>query len=294
MCTNQNLSNRVATNHPAFNVLTVLIFSVLLLVQHAIGEITMLNANYKVEPFAQYQLTASLGITRYITTDSSGGVYISHDKLVHVTSDGSVSVLPSSFNNPQGITWGGGTSYDNFLYVTEAGTGSIKKVDSAGNVTTFRSLPEDPLAVVIDRYGNFGNKLYAGTWNSTILYSITESGGLSEFVDISALTDGNPCEITFDPTGRYNGYMYMTLWDVHNPNYQGILSIDPARQCNTIHDNRYSRRHPHCIRYHGRVGFWRRPLCQWRSPNSQVVTGGKHCGRFVEFKPCYSGFRIWF
>ena len=230
MCKNKNLSIRVAGNHYSFKVIAVLTFAAILFVQQALCDLTMLDTNYTVEAFAEYQQESVGGLVRYMTADNTGKVYVGHGAAtssIVVASKDNVSVLAAGFNNIQGVEWAGGTSYGDNVYAAEVGTSSIVKVDASGSASTFRTLPEEPLVVALDKTGNYGNQLYAATRNSSRIYSIGESGSLSEFLNISTLTDGFPLDLAFDTTGRYNGYMYLSLMEVNNENYQGVLSIDP-------------------------------------------------------------------
>jgi len=231
MSKKKTISMYTAGNRSRIN--AVVLLASVLLVQHAWCEITLLDANYKVESFAEYQQTSSIGLARHMTADGEGKVYVSHGNAgglassIMVASQNNVSKLISGTNNFQGITWTGGTSYGDNLFIAETAANEIKKSNALGNVSTFRNLAEQPLVVEVDRTGNYNNQLYAGTRYSTILYSISESGSLSEFVNLSTLTDGSPLDMAFDTTGRYNGYMYLSLAEINNTNYQGVLSIDP-------------------------------------------------------------------
>ena len=230
MCKNRNHSNQGSGSYNYFSVIALTVCAAILLPGHAAGAITMLNTNYTVEAFAEYQQEAFGGLVRHMTTGDAGTVYIGHGAIpssIVAATDDNVSILATGFNNIQGVEWTGGTSYGDNVYAAEVGTSSIVKVDTSGNASTFRPLPEQPLVVALDKTGNYGNQLYAATRNSSRIYSIGESGSLSEFLNISTLTDGFPLDLAFDTTGRYNGYMYLSLMEVNNENYQGVLSIDP-------------------------------------------------------------------
>lgn len=206
----------------------VCIITAAFLAPPAQAELTILNGSYQVQTYAQYQQTSAGGRAKYIEVDNSGNTYVTHDasNLMQIAANGDVSVLASAFHNLQGVEYTGGTSYGNFVYSAEVNTESIKKVSASGDVTTFASLPDQPLVLALDRTGNYGSQLYAATRYSTKIYSINESGSVSLFTNLSGITDGFPLDIAIDPTGRYNGSMYLSLTEVTNTNYQGILSVD--------------------------------------------------------------------
>lgn len=193
----------------------------------AFGEITLLDNRYKVETVAVYNQGLYKGRVKYIAADAEGRVYLTHDDSeMLVAENGVVSVLSTGFKNLQGVTWGGGTSFGNYAYAAEVNTRKIRKIDNQTNASTLVTLPQQPLLVAIDRTGNYGNQMYAATRNSTKIYSISNGGTFSEFVDLSALTGGWPFDMAFDTTGRFGGKLYISLSEVTNQNYWGILSVD--------------------------------------------------------------------
>lgn len=226
----ERFSRQGSANHRVLQSAAVFMMAAIGMLAPARAELTILNGNYQVETYAQYQQQTVGGLVRYMTADSQGNVYIGHGaspSSVVVASEGSTSVLATGFGNLQGVEWTGGSSYGDFVYIANTYGQNIKKVDTSGNVSTFATLPYEPLVLALDGSGNYGNKLYAATRNSTRIYSINASGGVSQFANLGSLTDGFPLDIAIDPTGRYNGSMYVCLANVTNTNYQGILAIDP-------------------------------------------------------------------
>jgi len=206
----------------------LLLMGVIIMVQPVRGDLTIQSGNYQIETYAVYQQTSSGGRAKFITSDNAGNIYVTHDEAnLMIASNGSASVLASGFNNLQGIEWTGGTLYGDFLYAAEVDTHRIKQIDISGNVSTFASLSQQPIAIAHDSTGNYDNELFVATRSSSKIYGIDEFGSESEFLNIGALTDGSPLDLAFDSTGSYNGYMYMSLSEISNTNYQGILAVDP-------------------------------------------------------------------
>lgn len=192
----------------------VCIITAAFLTPPAQADLTILNGNYQVQTYAQYQQQTVGGLVRYITTDNQGNVLVGHGdwpSSVVIASEGNASILTGGLSNVQGLEWTGGSSYGDFVYVANTGSSNIKKVDLSGNVTTFAALPDQPLVLALDTTGNYDNKLFTAAWRSTNIYRINESGSVSLFTNLSGITDGFPLDIAIDPTGRYNGSMYLSL-----------------------------------------------------------------------------------
>jgi len=192
-----------------------------------LSELTVLDPGFQVEEYATYQFIN--GRPKFIEMDSSDNLYVTHDggNLVRITTDTNNSILASGFQNLQGIDWGGGTSYGDFLYTAEVVTKRVNKIDVNGNDSTFTTLPDDPLSVEIDRQGNYNNQMYVGTRFSSRIYSVDNTGQSSVFKDFTSVSNNGSIDISFDPTGSFQGNMYVTLNQVSDVNFQGVLSVDP-------------------------------------------------------------------
>ncbi len=84
--------------------------------------IVVVEPGYTVQVYATYSQSRS---TRGLAFDGSGNLYATHDQagsIWKITSDGTASEFVIGLGYPIGITWGGGTSFGDYLYVLDSDT----------------------------------------------------------------------------------------------------------------------------------------------------------------------------
>lgn len=196
---------------------------------------TVLTPGYTVQNYTQYGSSTSC---YRMVFDDSGNLYINHHadgKIMKIDSNQQVSTLATGLSNIYDITWGGGTSYGNYIYGTNivgTSTGEIWKVGLNGSVSalTHMSPPaHGPAGIAIDRTGNYGGYLYTGTASQDHLFSISTNGTVSLFTNWPGSTDnGGVWGIGFDTTGKYNNQMYaVTSYQQTNANLSGLFAVNP-------------------------------------------------------------------
>jgi sugar lactone lactonase YvrE len=152
---------------------------------------------------AQFSTPTSLAV------DGSGNIYVvdqTDDTIRKVTSGGVVTTIAGSvvtagatngsgsvarFNSPYGIAIDGSGN----LYVADTGNGTIRKIDTSGNVTTLAGSPKvsgyadgtgaaaefrSPLGVAADSSGN----VYVSDTNNNVIRKITPAGVVTTFAGL--------------------------------------------------------------------------------------------------------------
>ena len=136
------------------------------------------------------------------TTLSPVGLYVANSgagTVSRVSTNGSVSVFASGFNEPEGLAF---DSLGN-LYVANYGNGVVSKVTSAGTTTTYASGLRGPQSLAFDTAGN----LYVSNYQSNTVSRIATNGVVSTF----ASGFNGPDALVFDSAGNlyaanvYNG-----------------------------------------------------------------------------------------
>lgn len=195
----------------------------------------MLTDGYFIEDYAQYSSTS---LSMHMVFDNSGNLYINHHNkglVMKVDSKHQPSVHATGFGNLFGITWGGGTGYGNYLYVTQSeGTSSDKiyRVDLEGNISNFATMgspSHSPTVLAIDTLGNYGNKMYVGTGAMDRLCSVSTSGNVSLFSSWPGWTNGGSVYgLEFDTTGKYGGKLFAgTSFRSSDSDISGLFAIEP-------------------------------------------------------------------
>ncbi len=202
--------------------------------------ITLNDANYKVETYAQFQ-TTDIGRGPGLETirfDNAGNIYLLQrwgSTIYKIDQNKNSSLLATFTGDAKAMEYGGGGAYGDNLYMTLRGEtvwdDTIVRVDMSGNVTTFGDMSPPahgvtPLA--LDTTGNYGNMLYTSTSGQDKTYSISPTGNKSLFGNFPGWTDGGgPHGIDFDDYGNFGGKMFMTTSYGTTPALSGLFSIDP-------------------------------------------------------------------
>lgn len=144
-----------------------------------------------------------------------------------------VTILRNDLVDPRHITWGGGTSFGDNLYVSDRFErttyldGQITKIDLSGNISAF-SGPElrQPVALEIDRTGNYSGQLYIANGTSDrVSYTTAAGGSATTFANYPYGVSGSIQGIAFDTTTNYRGGMYVAT-HATNLQYAGLFHID--------------------------------------------------------------------
>ncbi|MHC4640680.1 MAG: LamG-like jellyroll fold domain-containing protein [Planctomycetota bacterium] len=192
----------------------------------------VLEPGYSIEIFAAY---SSAGIDRgphKMVFADNGNLYASHlddGSIWCITPDGGATKLVGGLNGAQGIDWGGGTNYGNYLYV--AANGSIVRVGLDGTTSNFANR-YCAGSLGIDRTGNYGGYMYTTTGCQDHTYRIDFVGNVTMFSDFPGWRDGGgPADVAFDTTGNYGNLMYMgtAFSNVAGNEYMsGLFSLDSS------------------------------------------------------------------
>lgn len=198
------------------------------------------DSNYTWETYATYPITsAARGTVSGMTFDADGNLYLlqrginlsaQDSGIFKIDSSRTVSLFASGLNAGGRIVYGGGTSYGDYLYVTDFNSstsrtyGSVMKVGMDSTVRTFNTSIQSPFAVTIFECGGYGDTMYIANLANDHLYSLSTTGTASLF---SSFPDDAPDgikAIAFDYSGKYGGGMYV-CGSSTDENYDGIFSI---------------------------------------------------------------------
>ena len=191
--------------------------------------ITVSDSNYQIESYASYYF-GGIGNMKYICADDAGNLYVTHDgstngNIIKIDQDGVASSFVTGGKNFQSIVWGQGTKFGNSLYAAEVYLDRVISSDTSGSTGSFSVLPSQPIAIGLDRTGNYGGNMFVSTRYSNEIYQIDENGTSSLFVDWPETSAGGVSDIEFDTTGNYGGLMYVTSLTPSNSDTMGIFSI---------------------------------------------------------------------
>ena len=189
--------------------------------------VEILSPGYTVQTYATY--VDSAGYPHHMTFDSSGNLYVAQTDsgtIMKITPGKVASQFASGFTGPYSITWGGGTSFGDYLYV---GGGSITKLALNGTFSLFAN-HNSVSSLAIDKKGNYGGYLYAGTGGADDFHKINAAGTMSSFGTWPGLTDGGePDGIAFDPGTLYGGSMYVgSAYTQNNASKSGLFTISTS------------------------------------------------------------------
>ncbi|GAI45824.1 unnamed protein product, partial [marine sediment metagenome] len=192
--------------------------------------VEVLEPGYVSETYATYSETG-VGYSPYkMVFDDNGNLYatqLQDDSIWCITPDGVASRFASGLNGAQGIVWGGGTSYGNYLYV--AANGKIVRVGLDGTKFNFATR-YCAGALGLDRTGNYGGHLYTTTGCQDHTYRVDTSGNVTMFTNWPGWIDGGgPHGIGFDNGGNYDGFMYIATSYIKSKAYvSGLFILDTS------------------------------------------------------------------
>jgi hypothetical protein len=146
------------------------------------------------------------------------------DQVLVVDKDGAGAIVFAPTNDfPVGVAFGGG-SFGRYLYVGNAFSGGIQRVDMQGNVTPF-ALPGQSIAGLDFGRGLYGQDLYAGEWTTGAIWRVDPAGQAVLFSD-------NPGTQTrylkFSHGGSFGTYIYYTdilFGDIYRVDPTGIAEL---------------------------------------------------------------------
>jgi hypothetical protein len=199
--------------------------------------VEIVSPGYTVQTYATY--VDSAGYPHHMTFDSSGNLYVAQTDsgtIWKVTPGKVAGQFASGFTGPYSITWGGGSSFGDYLYV---GGGSITKLALDGTASPFAN-HNCVSSLAIDKKGNYGGYLYAGTGGADDFHKINTAGTMSSFGTWPGLTDGGePDGIAFDTGTLYGGSMYVgSAYGQNNANKSGLFKMNtsgtPTRFSNNL------------------------------------------------------------
>ncbi|MEJ2646841.1 MAG: hypothetical protein P8016_00370 [Sedimentisphaerales bacterium] len=209
----------------------------ILLIFNSAYAIEVYEPGYTVEILAVYPQSIA---TRGLAVDGVGNLYATHYPpgfVWRIAPDGAAREF-GAIEYPRGITWTGGTSFGEYLYVVDFETfrGDIMRLDLSGAVSHFTSLSGDgPTSIALDRTGDYGGLLYVTTRGDDCIYRIDTQGNESIFSSFPySRNGGGPLSLAFDTTGNYGGLLYLAnTYDPGNEDVTGLFSLDteghPAR-----------------------------------------------------------------
>jgi hypothetical protein len=191
------------------------------------GAIEILSPGYTVQTYATY--ADSAGYPHQMTFDSSGNLYVAQTDsgtIMKITPGKVASQFASGFTGPYSITWGGGSAFGNYLYV---GGGSITKLALDGTASPFAN-HDCVSSLAIDKKGNYGGYLYAGTGGWDDFHKIDSVGNMASFGSWPGGTDGGePDGIAFDPGSSYGGSMYVgSAYTQYDASKSGLFTMNTS------------------------------------------------------------------
>ncbi len=202
----------------------------------------VLDQNYLAETYLTFD-TAGTRPPSYMTFDSGQNLYVAYynthnardGKIYHVDSDKNVAVIASGLSRAWGITWTGGTDYGDYLYITEGWAvsswpkGRVTRIHPDGTVEPFSGTGlNQPVALEVDRYGNYGGHIYASSSAHDKISKVLLSGQVQTFYVFPGVGSGGAEDIAFDPDDSYGGLMYVAASFTSPAELSGVLAFNAA------------------------------------------------------------------
>lgn len=192
----------------------------------------LIDPRYQAEVVHQYQTDGRA--VAGMAFDQSGNLYTTHNgsgRIYKLTPSGDVSIFASGLYGGQNMEWATGTAYGDYLYVSDlndsGNSGRIMRYDSTGTGSVFCALNDEPVAFGIDRYGDYGSKMYFGTNANDKIYSLDTFGVKSVFTYWPYGMGGGPNAINFEAGQKYGGGMYVSNFTKSDAYPGGVYSLSP-------------------------------------------------------------------
>jgi len=184
--------------------------------------VEVLDPRYSVSTYASFSIPTTS--TKDMVFDSNGNLYVVYDAgiIYKITPGGTVSTFATGLSNPQDIAYGGGTDFDNKLYVANHDGKNIICIDMNGQKSTFCSFTESPLSVTIDPGSSYDGQMYVGTDSPYNVWRVSHTGSGCTFSDV----DKACVDMVMDPGTRYGGKIYLSM-TTGSPNWiPSILKME--------------------------------------------------------------------
>ena len=192
--------------------------------------IEVLEPGYITETYVAYNCEGTNYSPVGMTFDANGNLYLSHwiayptdGEIYRVSKDLEVTKWVDDLMTPRRMVWTSGTSYGEYLYVTDPD--KVLQIDNSGNATTFCQISTGPHSLALDTTGSYGGLLYTATRVQDQIYSISDTGVVSKFSSFPGNMTNGHYDLCFDTTGNYGGLMYAAIETDYSAT-GGIYSID--------------------------------------------------------------------
>jgi hypothetical protein len=166
--------------------------------------------------------------------DSSSNLYVTHavsNSVWRIEPGGAASFFVGLPVHPDGIEWGAGTDFGDYIYVTSGS--EVLRVVSDGSRSVFASGFPMGADVVIDRTGNYGGLMYVSTGGQDHIYRVDSSGNMSMWTSWPGSHGGGPDDIAFDVTDGYGGKMFVASWFAQSDaDISGLFSLSTTAAVN--------------------------------------------------------------
>jgi len=179
------------------------------------------DTNYKIETYASFDSSGMGGIygsgfdgqgSLYVTYLGTQDVSYQNGSIAKITPSDVTTRWADNLSKPTRVVWTGGTDYGDKMYVMEYLKDKVKILDGQGNHSSFATVYHSPVSLALDRSGNYGNMLYAGTSSHHGIHSITTSGTVSQLGNFPGdLSGGGFRDMEFSPTAKYGGNMFVGM-----------------------------------------------------------------------------------
>lgn len=213
-----------------------LFFVIALVLCESAWGLIVLDTDYTVETYATYSCPETPSAPSGMTFDAHGNLYLSQwgdynsneGVIYRISPDRSATKWSDGLGTPRRMVWSGGTAYGEYLYVTDATSRNIARIDLDGNVSTFVSVSAMPHSLILDRTGDYGGFMYTATRGQDHTYRITTGGTATMFSNFPNTVPGGPMDMDFDPGTDYGGLMYMATDCPYDPELSGLFALDTS------------------------------------------------------------------
>ena len=216
--------------------LMVVVIMIVLVGAGSAWAVEVLEPGYNVEIYAHYG-KPGIGGSEAMTFGGDGNMYVTHvhsGSIWRINPAGVATEFVTGLSEPEGMEWGGGTPYGDYLYVVEYGGNRVTQVTLDGTVQHFGSMPTGghvPRPMGLDRTGNYRGHLYVATRGQDHTYEVDFDGTITKWSDFPGWKDGGgPLDIDFGTEPGYNGLMYISTYFVgRHQSSSGLFTLDTSR-----------------------------------------------------------------